>query len=616
MQDVKDEKEKTGKPKYNMWQNCGYMIGVAWREKEKKVLILSFLTALFAVATNLINLYISPSVLSAVENRAPISRLIIIVLSFSALMMICNGASAYIDRNIQYGRIQVRMAVIAAISKKAATTSYPNVFDEKFIKLLAKAGDATCSNSQATEAIWITMTNLTKNTMGFIIYMLLLFSLDWWLLIVIVVTTLIGYFISKRVNEYEYRHREELAEYENKMWYINGRAEDFGAAKDIRIFGIKPWFEELSGKAMGAFMAFHKRANGIYIWGRIADLILAFIRNGIAYAYLIAMVLNNGLSASEFLLYFSAVGGFTSWVSGILGDLSVLHRQSLDISTVRECIEYPEPFEFNKGEPLCPDNEKEYELKLENVSFKYPESGKYALENINLTLKPGEKLAVVGLNGAGKTTLVKLLCGFYEPSSGKVLLNGRDIREYNRRDYYKMFSAVFQSFSLLAATIAANVAQSEDCIDMERVRECVNQAGLLEKIQSLPDGFETYLNRSVYENAVMLSGGETQRLMLARALYKVAPIIILDEPTAALDPIAEAKLYQKYNEMTLGKSSVYISHRLASTRFCDRIIFIENNRITEEGTHEELLKNGGRYAELFMVQSKYYRDEVSEYEEG
>ena len=186
----------------------------------------------------------------------------------------------------------------------------------------------------------------------------------------------------------------------------------------------------------------------------------------------------------------------------------------------------------------------------------------------------------------------------------------------NRRDYYKMFSAVFQSFSLLAATIAANVAQSEDSIDMERVRECVNQAGLLEKIQSLPDGFETYLNRSVYENAVMLSGGETQRLMLARALYKEAPIIILDEPTAALDPIAEANLYQKYNEMTLGKSSVYISHRLASTKFCDRIIFIEDNRITEEGTHRELINKGGRYSELFLVQSKYYRDEVSENEES
>lgn len=290
--------------------------------------------------------------------------------------------------------------------------------------------------------------------------------------------------------------------------------------------------------------------------------------------------------------------------------MSNLHRQSLDISIVRECLEYPEPFVWEEGEALEPNEKNEYEIKLENVSFRYPESENDTLENIDLTLHSGEKIAVVGLNGAGKTTLVKLLCGFYDPTEGRVLLNGRDIRAYNRRDYYKMFAAVFQEFSILAGTIAMNIAQTEENIDMDRVKECAMQAGLLAKIEALPDGFETYLNRNVYENAIMLSGGETQRLMLARALYKNAPIVVLDEPTAALDPIAEAELYQKYNEITFGKSSVYISHRLASTRFCDRIIFLENRKITEEGTHEELLARGGRYAELFEVQSKYYRDEV------
>ncbi len=215
---------------------------------------------------------------------------------------------------------------------------------------------------------------------------------------------------------------------------------------------------------------------------------------------------------------------------------------------------------------------------------------------------------MVGLNGAGKTTLVKLLCGFYDPDEGRVLLDGRDIREYNRADYYRMFSAVFQDFTLLPATVAANVAQSEDAIDMEKVTDCIAKAGLQEKTESLPQGYETLLNREVYEDAVMLSGGETQRLMLARALYKDAPFVILDEPTAALDPIAEADMYAKYHDMTAGRSSVYISHRLASTRFCDRILLIEDGRLAEVGTHESLLALGGRYAELFHVQSQYYRE--------
>lgn len=319
---------------------------------------------------------------------------------------------------------------------------------------------------------------------------------------------------------------------------------------------------------------------------------------------------------AEFLLFFSAVGGFTTWVSGILGGFNTLYKQSLDISTVRECLEFNEPFKFAEGEHVKAEANRKYEIRLENVSFRYPGAGKDTLKAINLTLHPGEKLAVVGINGAGKTTLIKLICGFLDPTEGRVLLNGKDIRDYNRTDYYTMFSAVFQNFSLLAGTIATNVAQDSVGIDMERVKNCVDKAGLRKKIESLKDGYETYLNREVFENAMLLSGGETQRLMLARALYKNAPFIILDEPTAALDPIAEAEMYQKYNEMTGDKSSIYISHRLASTRFCDRIILIDNGGIGEAGTHEDLLKKGGKYAELYEVQSKYYRKGEEENEEN
>lgn len=218
-------------------------------------------------------------------------------------------------------------------------------------------------------------------------------------------------------------------------------------------------------------------------------------------------------------------------------------------------------------------------------------------------------MAIVGLNGAGKTTLVKLICGFLDPTEGKVTINGEDVRKYNRQDYYKAFSAVFQDFMILPATIAENVAQTQDGFDMEKVKDCVEKASLKEKIESLPHGYDTYLRREIYDEAVLLSGGETQRLMLARALYKDAPIVVLDEPTAALDPIAESKIYQKYDEMTAGKSSIYISHRLASTRFCDRIIMVDGGIIAEEGTHEELLLKNGKYAEFYQVQSKYYAEE-------
>lgn len=194
--------------------------------------------------------------------------------------------------------------------------------------------------------------------------------------------------------------------------------------------------------------------------------------------------------------------------------------------------------------------------------------------------------------------------------------NGVDIRTLNRREYYERFSAIFQELTIIPGSLAVNVAASETDIDMAKVKRCVAQADLTAKFESLPNGYETTLNREVYEDAVELSGGEKQRLMLARALYKDASVLLLDEPTAALDPIAESEIYHRYNDMTAGKSAVYISHRLASTRFCDRIVLIENSTVAEEGTHEELLARGGRYAELFEVQSRYYRDEHTEEKEA
>ena len=245
---------------------------------------------------------------------------------------------------------------------------------------------------------------------------------------------------------------------------------------------------------------------------------------------------------------------------------------------------------------------------MENVSFRYPGASEDTLHNLNLTIHNGEKLAVVGRNGAGKSTLVKLLCGFFDPTDGCVLLNGEDIRKYNRKEYYRLFSAVFQDFSILPGTIAENVAQCVDEIDFSRVKAAVKDAGLEENIERLSEKYETKLGRKVHLDAYELSGGETQRLMLARALYRNAPVIVLDEPTAALDPIAESDLYERYHELTKGSTSIYVSHRLASTRFCDRIILIGAGGIAEMGTHEELMEAGKEYAHLYEVQSRYYTE--------
>ena len=601
------EPKKKEKPLYNLWQNTAWMIGNAWKT-QKSVLFLCVAVAAGAVALSLTELFVTPVILQKVETAAPFPELLGAVIGFALLLMLVSALNAYLGGNTLFGRIEVRTSIVRMITGKYDTTSYPNTEDPAVLKKYEKAQNATSNNLMATEAVWNTLTDLLKNIAGFIIYLALLSSLDPVLLAVVLVTAIIGFFISQRLNQWGYRHREEEAAYLKKLNYITYKAPQRALGKDIRIFGLRPWLRDVFDSTMRLYSDFIARREKVYLWADVVDVLLSFLRNGIAYVYLISMALDQGLPASQFLLYFTAIGGFTTWITGILAGFSTLNTQSLDLSTVREFLEVPEPFRFEDGKPLKAEKIP-YEIELRNVRFRYPGAEQDTLHDLNLTIHAGEKLAVVGLNGAGKTTLVKLICGFYDPTEGEVLLNGQDIRQYNRRDYYKLFTAVFQDFSILETTLADNVAQTIENIDRDRMKDCIEKAGLTEKIDSLKDGIDTHVGRAVYEDGMDLSGGETQRLMLARALYKGAPIMVLDEPTAALDPIAENDMYLKYNQMTAGCTSVYISHRLASTRFCDRIILLSDGGIAEEGTHDSLMAQGGKYAELFGIQSRYYGKE-------
>lgn len=593
------ETKEIKKSKYNMWQNTGFMLGIAWKH-DKSVIFLCIALAMATAGVTITELLIAPMILQKVETMAPLGQLVTSILGFSVVLMILSGLKAYLTENTLFGRVGLRTKFMMMISRKDAQTSFSNILDTDFLQMEDKAMRACSSNREATEAIWTTWTDILTNVLGFVVYLALLSNLNPGLILVVLATTIIGYFVNKRINEWGYRHREEEIQYNKKMNYAYHTSVDRAFAKDIRIFGLRTWVEDVWNSAYSLYRAFLEKREKIYLWTNVIDLMLAFVRNGIAYAYLIGLTLNQGLPVSQFLLYFNAVSGFTQWVTGILDQFSILHKQSLDLSTVRELLEWPEQFRFEDGEPLAKDLDKEYEIKLEDVSFRYPKAEKDTISHINLTIHPGEKLAIVGLNGAGKTTLVKLVCGFLDPTQGRVLLNGEDIRKYNRRDYYKLFEAVFQDFSVLEASVAENVAQRVEDIDIPKVWSCLEEAGLTEKVRSLPKQLDTKIGRRVFEDGVELSGGQTQRLMLARALYKDAPLLVLDEPTAALDPIAENDIYMKYSEMTHGRTSLFISHRLASTRFCDRILFMEHGKIAEEGTHDQLLKLGGGYANLFV----------------
>ena len=600
---MKNETKK--KPVYGVWQNVAYMLGRAWRESPR-VIPIGVGIALVGVAANLAGLFIAPAILQKVETAAPLPELLSTIGIFALALILLYALGTYLNVNTQCVNAEVRGNIVKDINYKACVTSYPNTRDTEFLRRQSEALGYSNKTLAETQHIYVVLESLLEYVLGFGIYLLLLSELNLALMAVVVATTVIGFFVNRYINGWAYRHRDEYTQIGKEISYFERKAEDVKLAKDIRIFGLDTWLKEIKESSVRASEAFKNRRERVYAWTCVVDTILLIARNGIAYLYLVNLVLTDGLSASEFLLYFSAFTGFATWVTGILSDFSTLNKQSLAISVVREFLEYPEVFRFEGGVPI--PKAESYELKLENVTFRYPGTEKNILENINLTIRSGEKLAVVGLNGAGKTTLVKLLCGFYDPTEGRVLFNGIDIREFNRREYYGMISGVFQDMSVLSVTVAETVAQSTENIDMDRVKACIEKAGLTRKVESLPKKYDTYVDRKVYEDGVEFSGGETQRLLLARALYKDGAVLVLDEPTAALDPIAENDIYMKYNEMSGGKTSIFISHRLASTRFCDRILFIKDGGIAEEGTHESLLAANGDYAELFHVQARYYQE--------
>lgn len=423
--------------------------------------------------------------------------------------------------------------------------------------------------------------------------------------------------------------KEQMASYQ----YQSDTA-DFAFGKDIRLFRMQAPLYRLLQNYTNRLNRRAQKAQNRYAGNYAAGDILEFIQELVTYGLLFYKVLAAEMSVADFTLYLGSIHSAAAALNEIFGKVIRINKESLHINDFREFLERGESAPasggmlekstfkkdcqaceeaYGQGEVCSRKQESGYKIEFDHVSFKYPGSETYALKDLTATLQAGEKLAVVGLNGAGKSTFVKLLCRLYEPSEGNIYLNGKNIAEYALGDYWELIAPVFQEDESFAFSVAQNVAmQDRKLRDEGRVDAALAEADLLEKVRELPKGADTYLYKNLEDDGVDFSGGQKQKLMLARALYKAAPIIVLDEPTAALDAIAEAKSYENFNAMAGGRTCVYISHRLSSTKFCDAIAMFENGRLVEYGNHDSLMEKQGKYAELFRVQAQYYKEEGEE----
>lgn len=448
---------------------------------------------------------------------------------------------------------------------------------------------------------------LLKSIIMIVVFGTLVSTLHPLIFLMLVVMAVVHFFAKKPLVRLQHKLNIDMVANDRKFNYVTQISNDFENAKEVRLYDMSPWINEISDDCLKTHRHLHSRIQWrAFLTGSINNF-LNLLRDAFAYIYLIIMFSKNAITVGDFTMYFSAITSLSGTLTGLSEKITELTKYDLKIKDIRKTEKMPSSRNRGKGISAPKEN---IEIEFRNVSFRYPNAENDTIKNISFKIKAGEKLALVGVNGAGKTTIVKLLCGLYLPTEGEILLNSHPINDYNIYEYYSLFSAVFQDISLMPYSIAENIAATteKDEIDFEKVKNSIEIAGLKERVDALPLGVDTPFNKNINEDAVDFSGGEKQKLALARAIYLDRPMLILDEPTAALDPIAENEMYMKFNEISRGQTAMFISHRLASTRFCDRIIHLENGEIIENGTHDELIAANGKYAMMYGLQSKYYSD--------
>lgn len=610
----KDEFKNPYHKEYGVISNLRFVLKKMWKYSPLLVCILP-LSLIIAPMERYVWPFLSKFVIDIVIGHGEPHQLLITVGIFAAAILALNLLSTFYYSKRWVLFIVVLMKVILEKNDRLMTMAFQNTEDPDILDCAQKAGRAVEGNNDGFEGLEHNISDLFAQLSIFITGATIIITLNPLLVIGMLVLALVNFFVSNATGKYnKLHHWDPLAPWWRKRWYMDNTIADFSFAKDIRMYGLKNWLRQKFIDLQKERIAMQKRNARLWFWYGVFVAIIWFVMQMSVYGYLIYQIALKKMTVASFSLYVGSATAFFGSISDLFSLFTTILQRSREVDDLRSLMELKIIDEdADKGEELDSSKIKNYEFTFENVSFKYPRAENCALRNVNITLKAGERLAVVGLNGAGKSTFIKLLLRLYEPTEGRILLNGIDVRSYTRQSYYHIFAPVFQDVNIFAFPFVQNVSMKSSVeTDRGLAEKCVRDADLGEKLDSLPRGLDTELLKVIYDDGVDFSGGQRQKLALARALYKQAPVVVLDEPTAALDALAESRMYQDFDKLIGGKTSVYISHRLSSTRFCNNVAMFKDGQLIEYGTHDSLMEQGGEYAKMFDVQAQYYVEEEAQ----
>lgn len=586
-----------------MFKSFMFLLKLIWRFNKKYI----FYAALFQIVTALVPLtgVVMPKYI--IDELTGLQRVEYLAVYVGALVLINLVGSillAYLEGAMFTSKSEVFSSFECMMAEKLMTCDFESLEDPGFLDVKEKAHRILYAEGQGFGAVLDHAFNIAGKVFIFAGLVGVLSTLNIWMVLVFVALVLLNSAVEARVQKRYVSWDIEKAPIERRSAYLLNIIENFEYGKEERIYGLKDFLISRVAKHLGESDAFYKRQTRELNKSQYFTAVTSFIRDAISYIYLISKVIAGSIQIGSFTMYVGAVSQFSTAMNDMMSSIVNIRRFGLYYDELNKYINMPQT--MREGEKTVDSETGEYTIKFENVSFRYPGSKIYALKNVNITITPSEKLSIVGENGAGKTTFVKLLLRLYDPTEGRILLNGTDIREFDYDEYQNLMAAVFQDFRLFSFTLKENVCFDRECDD-EVVIDCLRRSGFGNKLDQLPKGIYTNVYKNFEEDGFEPSGGEGQKIALARALFKDTPVVILDEPTAALDPRAEYEMYQNFNKMSEGKTTIFISHRLSSSRFCDKIAVFAGGEIKEYGSHDELYSKDGMYHELFDMQAKFYQ---------